>query len=188
VWMIVGLGNPGDQYQNTRHNFGFLVLDLIAARQKVSLKEYARFAVTGTFELDRTEVLLVKPQTYMNRSGEVVGYFSRRLDLPPESIIIIHDDLDLPFEMLRIKKRGGAGGHRGIESILNELGTDRFLRIKLGISRPDIQEAPQEYVLSCFSPEQEEKIPGLLLQTAQAAECMVLEGVDRAMNLFNVRT
>ncbi len=159
--MIAGLGNPGRRYSRTRHNIGFCVLDLFASRQKCPWEERERFATIGSHVLDDTEILLVKPQTYMNRSGEVVGRILDESGVPTESVIVVHDDMDLPFETMKLKKGGGAGGHRGIESILWELGSDRFLRVKMGIGRPETGEQPEDYVLGAFPDEQAERLPAV---------------------------
>jgi len=185
--LIAGLGNPGRRYSRTRHNIGFLILDLFASRQKCPWEERKRFATIGSHVLDEPEILLVKPQTYMNRSGEVVGRILDESGVPTESVIVVHDDMDLPFETMKIKKGGGAGGHRGIESILWELGSDRFLRVKMGIGRPEAGEQPEDYVLGAFPDEQAERLPQFLVRGAEALECILEQGIDRAMNLFNTR-
>ncbi len=187
MWLIAGLGNPGRRYSRTRHNIGFLVLDLFASRQKCPWEERKRFATIGSHVLDDTEILLVKPQTYMNRSGEVVGRILDESGVPTESVIVVHDDMDLPFDTMKLKKGGGAGGHRGIESILWELGSDRFLRVKMGIGRPEAGEQPEDYVLGAFPDEQAERLPQFLVRGAEALECILEQGIDRAMNLFNTR-
>lgn len=187
MWLIAGLGNPGLRYSRTRHNIGFLVLDLFASRQKCPWEERKRFATIGSDVLDEPKILLVKPQTYMNRSGEVVGRILDESGVPMESVIVVHDDMDLPFETMKIKKGGGAGGHRGIESILWELGSDRFLRVKMGIGRPEAGEQPEDYVLGAFPDEQVERLPQFLMRGAEALECILEQGIDRAMNLFNTR-
>ena len=187
MWLIVGLGNPGRRYSGTRHNIGFLVLDRFAFRQKTPWEERKGFATIGSLVSEDTRILLVKPQTYMNRSGEVVSEIRDASCVPIESIIVVHDDMDLPFEKMKLKKGGGAGGHRGIESILWELDSDRFLRIKMGIGRPEAGEQPEDYVLGAFPGEQAERLPQFLEQGAEALECILEQGIDRAMNLFNTR-
>jgi len=162
-------------------------LDLFASRQKCPWEERKRFATIGSYVLDDTRILLVKPQTYMNRSGEVVGRILDESDVPTESVVIVHDDMDLPFETLKLKKGGGAGGHRGIESILWELDSDRFLRVKMGIGRPEAGEQPEDYVLGSFPDEQAERLPAFLARGTEALECILEQGIDRAMNLFNAR-
>lgn len=187
MWLIAGLGNPGRRYSRTRHNIGFRVLDLFASRQKCPWEERKRPAIIGWHDLGHTRLLLVKPQTYMNRSGEVIGRLVDEADVPIDSVIVVHDDMDLPFETLKLKKGGGAGGHRGIESILWELDSDRFLRVKMGIGRPEADERPEDYVLGAFPDEQEDRLPAFLAQGAGALECILERGIDRAMNLYNTR-
>ena len=185
--MIAGLGNPGRRYSRTRHNIGFLVLDVFASRQKTPWKEQKGFATIGSNVLGGTRILLAKPQTYMNRSGQVVGRILDDSRVSTESLIVVHDDMDLPFETMKIKKGGGSGGHRGIESILRELGSDLFFRVKMGIGRPEAEQEPEDYVLEAFPDEQAARLPPFLLRGAEALECILEQGIDRAMNLFNTR-
>ena len=187
MWLIAGLGNPGRRYSRTRHNIGFRVVDLFASRQKCPWEERKRFATIGSHDLDDTRILLVKPQTYMNRSGEVIGRIVDEADVPMESVIVVHDDMDLPFETMKLKKGGGAGGHRGIESLLWELDSDRFLRVKMGIGRPEAHEQPEDYVLGAFPDDQAERLPAFLARGAEALESILERGIDRAMNLYNTR-
>ena len=185
--MIAGLGNPGRRYAKTRHNIGFLVLDEFASRQKTPWSEQKGFAAIGSQILGGTRILLVKPQTYMNRSGEVVGKMLGAARIPTESLIVVHDDMDLPFETMKLKRGGGSGGHKGIASLLGELGSDLFLRVKMGIGRPDPEQETEDYVLGDFPDEQAERLPRYLVRGAEALECILERGVDRAMNLFNTR-
>ncbi len=187
MWLIAGLGNPGRRYSGTRHNVGFLVLDRYASRQKTPWQERKGFASIGSHVLGDTRILLVKPQTYMNRSGEVVSEIRETSSVPIDSIIVVHDDMDLPFETMKLKKGGGSGGHRGIESMLWELDSDRFLRVKMGIGRPEAGEQPEDYVLGAFPEEQADRLPQVLERGAEALECILEQGIDRAMNLFNTR-
>lgn len=186
--MIAGLGNPGRRYSKTRHNIGFLVLDVFASRRKVAWKEQEGYATTASYVFGATRILLVKPQTYMNRSGEVVKKILEDSGLHKESLIVVHDDMDLPFETMKLKKGGGSGGHKGIESVLGELGSDRFVRVKMGIGRPQPEQEPEDYVLGAFSDEQGARLPQFLLRGAEALGCVLEQGIDRAMNLFNTRS
>ncbi len=185
--MIAGLGNPGLRYSGTRHNIGFLVVDRYASRQKVPWQERRGFASIGSHVSGDASVLLVKPQAYMNRSGEVVQEVREASRVPIESIIVVHDDMDLPFQTMKLKRGGGSGGHRGIESILRELDSERFLRVKMGIGRPEAGEQPEDYVLGTFPDEQARRLPQILERGAEALECILEQGIDRAMNLFNTR-
>ena len=185
--MIAGLGNPGRRYSKTRHNIGFLVLDALATRRKIPWKEQKGWATIGSQTRGGIRILLVKPQTYMNRSGEVVGKILEESRASIESLIVVHDDMDLPFETMKLKRGGGSGGHRGIESILEEIGSDRFLRVKMGIGRPEAEQESEDYVLGAFPDEQEATLPAFLVRGVEALECILAQGIDRAMNLFNTR-
>lgn len=185
--MIVGLGNPGTHYRLTRHNLGFLVLDLLAARYRIDWRERKQLALIGTGLLSGQQFLLVKPQTFMNNSGEAVALLARKAGLSEESLLVVHDDLDLPFGGLKIKRGGGAGGHKGMASILSRTGMEDFARVKLGIGRPDALQSPEAYVLNPFSREQQETLGDFLQRGADAVTCILEEGVARAMNRFNKR-
>jgi PTH1 family peptidyl-tRNA hydrolase len=150
-------------------------------------KEQKGWATTGSQRWGGAEILLVKPQTYMNRSGEVVGEILEESRAPIESLIVVHDDMDLPFETMKLKRGGGSGGHKGIESILEELGSDRFLRVKMGIGRPEAEQESEDYVLGAFPDEQAARLPKFLVRGVEALECILAQGIDRAMNLFNTK-
>ena len=182
--LIVGLGNPGEHYARTRHNIGFRVVERAAARWSVPLKP-AGSASRGTGRLGQTEVTLAKTLAWMNESGPAVKILCGELALAPDALIVVHDDLDLPLGRLRIKRHGGAGGHNGIHSIIAALETDAFSRVKLGIGRPVPDVDPAEYVLSPFHPEENAIVDQVLDQTVLALECLIVEGVEAAMNRFN---
>ena len=190
VWIIAGLGNPGNRYKYTRHNIGFLVLDALvdkrnaAWQEKKSFFKKARYT-TARYSFEGQDILLVKPLLYMNRSGQAIGPLVNANNDPESSLIVVHDDLDLPFERMKLKKKGGAGGHRGIESILSALGTEHFFRLKMGIGRPEAGEACEEYVLRPFSEEQLEPLAAYLNQGVEALETVISHGIDYAMNHFN---
>lgn len=185
--MIAGLGNPGSRYANTRHNIGFLVLDVLASRRRIPWRERKGFVTIGSQAWRGTRILLVKPQTYMNRSGRAVAAMLEEARATAESLVVVHDDMDLSFEAMKLKRGGGSGGHRGVESILEELGSDRFLRVKMGIGRPAAEQESEDYVLGAFSAEEAARLQALLVRGADALECVIEQGVDRAMNLFNTR-
>jgi PTH1 family peptidyl-tRNA hydrolase len=136
--MIVGLGNPGSKYEKTRHNAGYLALDYFADKTGGKFDSEKMQGIFGSIRLSDRKVYLVKPQTYMNRSGECVAQFSRYFDIAPENILVVHDDLDLNPGRIKIVSGGGAGGHNGIRSTIKHLGTDRFARLKIGIGRPEV--------------------------------------------------
>jgi peptidyl-tRNA hydrolase, PTH1 family len=185
AWLVVGLGNPGSRYAPTRHNVGFAVAERLADRWRAGpWREECRSRVAeGRFA--GLLVLLAEPQTYMNRSGEALRALVERAALPPERVLVIHDDLDLPFRRLRIRTGGGAGGHKGIRSILEELGSEAFLRLKIGIGRPEEPGEGADYVLSPFSGEERDVLPDLLERAAEAVESVIVEGPSRAMNRYH---
>lgn len=185
AWLVVGLGNPGPRYDGTRHNAGFLVVDRVAERWRAEpWRDACRSRVARARGGDHP-VLLAQPQTFMNRSGAALRVLVERTGLPPGRVLVIHDDLDLPFGRLRIRVGGGAGGHNGIRSILEELGTGDFVRLKLGIDRPTGKGDGADYVLSPFSPDEQAVLDPLLGRAADAVESIIVEGPSRAMNRFH---
>ena len=184
--LVVGLGNPGEKYENTRHNVGFLTVDELAERARVPVQKLKHRALTNTLEVGGVKVLLMKPVTYMNLSGEAVGEAARFYKLPPERVLVISDDVSLPVGKLRIRKGGSAGGHNGLKSIIQHLGTDQFPRIKVGVGQkphPDYDMA--DWVLSKFAGEDLKTITEAIRKAADAVECLIQEGPDKAMNRFN---
>ncbi len=185
-WLVVGLGNPGDKYENTRHNVGFLTIDQIAEGQHVPVQKLKYRALTNTVELGGAKVLLMKPVTYMNLSGEAVGEAARFYKIPPDHVLVISDDVSLPLGKLRIRKGGSAGGHNGLKNIIQHLGTDQFPRVKIGVGEkphPDYDMA--DWVLSKFAGEDLKAITAAIEKAAQAVECLIAHGPDKAMNQFN---
>ena len=185
-WLVVGLGNPGDKYENTRHNVGFLTVDELAERARVPVQKLKYRALTNTVELGGARALLMKPVTYMNLSGEAVGQAARFYKIPPERVLVISDDVSLPLGKLRIRKSGSAGGHNGLKNIIQHLGTDQFPRVKIGVGEkphPDYDMA--DWVLSRFTGEDLKTITQAVKRAADAVECFVREGPDKAMNRFN---
>ena len=184
--LVVGLGNPGEKYENTRHNVGFLTVDELAERARVPVQKLKHRALTNTLEVGGVKALLMKPVTYMNLSGEAVGEAARFYKLPPERVLVISDDVSLPLGKLRIRKGGSAGGHNGLKSIIQHLGTDQFPRIKVGVGQkphPDYDMA--DWVLSKFAGEDLKTITEAIRKAADAVECLIQEGPDKAMNRFN---
>lgn len=184
--VIIGLGNPGARYANDRHNIGFQSVDVLAKRWHAPPAK-ARFqALISQTELDNQSVLLVQPQTYMNLSGQAVAAISSFYQVPTEHLLVIHDELDLPFAQLRLKQGGGDGGHRGLRSLNAELGTNQYARLRFGIGRPeDPADAIADFVLHPFSETQQTMIPDLLDTCAEIVECWCREGTLKAMNLWN---
>jgi PTH1 family peptidyl-tRNA hydrolase len=183
---IVGLGNPGRRYRGTRHNVGGDVVDRVAAKLGVRLADDG-FARTARAHFGRAAVLLAVPETYMNVSGHAVADLSRRRRVRPENVLIIYDDLDLPLGRLRLKPGNGAGGHNGVRSIIEELGTKDFPRLRVGIGRPPAGVAPETFVLERFTPEERTVIDEAVERAANAALAVVSDGLEAAMNRVNVR-
>ncbi len=180
IRMIVGLGNPGLDYQKTRHNAGFMALDRLMAKKNSQFVRN-RFGLVGKWG----NIVLLKPLTYMNLSGQAVAAVQKFYKIPTQSILVIADDLDLPLGRLRIRQKGSSGGHNGLKSIVQGLGTDAFPRIKIGISHPPDQMRVIDWVLGRFSREEWKILDPVLDQAVEACECIVVKGVQEAMNRFN---
>jgi PTH1 family peptidyl-tRNA hydrolase len=187
VKVVFGLGNPGKRYQRTRHNLGFMIVDRIAALRGAALDRERHRSHVGECRIGAEAVLLVKPQTYVNRSGEALRSLLRYYPLAGEDLIVVHDDLDLPFGRIRIRGRGSAGGHRGILSLLEALGDERFFRVRVGIGRPPEGEDPADYVLRPFAAEEAARLESVVEAGAEAVEALIVEGAERAMEKFNRR-
>jgi PTH1 family peptidyl-tRNA hydrolase len=185
VKIILGLGNPGDRYQRTRHNLGFLVVDRLASSKGVPIEARKYGALVGEWRRDDEKVLFVKSLTYMNRSGEAVRALFRYHPVSAADLIVVHDDLDLPYGRIRIRARGGAGGHRGVLSILEALQDDGFVRVRIGIGRPLPGEDPTEFVLKSFLPEEKAVLDRVVSNAADAVDALLEEGCERAMQKFN---
>lgn len=183
--LIVGLGNPGPKYLLTRHNMGFMVVDALAARFRVNLSDKAHRAICGTGRMAGVDVLLAKPQTFMNLSGESVSALMKAERIGPEDIVIIHDDLDIPFGSLKIARSGGDGGNNGVASVIEHTGTTQFVRLRVGIGRPPAGMEGADYVLSEFGPDEREYAADVINYAADALIMTVRSGAARAMNLFN---
>ncbi len=183
--LIVGLGNPGRKYERSRHNLGFLVVDRLADEKGLAVKQRKYDCLIGDWQIDQERVLLVKPQTFMNHSGVAVSQLLRFLPATAEDLVVIHDDLDLTFGRIRIRARGGAGGHRGILSILEALGERDFYRVRIGIGRPQPGIDSIDFVLAPFSAEEAVSLGRIVSRGAAAVECLVQEGARRAMEKFN---
>lgn len=185
LYLIVGLGNPGPQYSRNRHNLGFQILDVLAGRHGLSFNQARYKSLIAEGRIASKPVLLVKPMTYMNLSGEAVGPIVRAYQVPPERLLIVYDDMDLPPGKLRLRSKGGSGGHRGLESVIRALGTNEFPRLRVGIGRPPGKMSPVEYVLQNFSPEEEEIMAVAREEAADAIETWLTEGIHKAMDRFN---
>lgn len=185
-WLLVGLGNPGDKYDNTRHNVGFAAIDQLAEELRVPVQKLKYRALTQSVELGGAKVLLMKPITYMNLSGEAVGEAARFFKIPADHVLVLSDDVSLPVGKLRIRKGGSAGGHNGLKSIIQHLGTDQFPRVKIGVGEkphPDYDMA--DWVLGKFAGEDLKTITQAIERAGKAAACYIQDGPDKAMNKFN---
>lgn len=185
-WLVAGLGNPGDQYDGTRHNAGFLAVDALADRGRFSVNRVKFKALTAQAEIGGQGVLVLKPTTYMNLSGEAVGEAARFYKIPPERVLVLSDDVDLPLGRLRIRTGGSAGGHNGLKSIIQHLGTDQFPRVKLGVgSKPHPDYDMADWVLGRLQGEDRKTMDEAAARAAQAVECFLRDGPQKAMNQFN---
>ncbi len=185
-WLVVGLGNPGAKYESTRHNMGFLVVDKLAQNEKLKFNKLRFKAWTATWEVGGEKVLLMKPQTYMNLSGEAVGQAARFYKIPADHVLVISDDIALPAGKLRIRAGGSAGGHNGLKNIIQHLGTDRFPRIKVGVGSPQQAEHDiADWVTGKPMGEDQKVIIEALDKAVAAIPVLIEQGVDRAMNRFN---
>ncbi len=185
-WLIVGLGNPGDKYEATRHNVGFMVVDELAERARTPVQKLKFRALTNTAQVGDAKALLMKPVTYMNLSGEAVRQAADFYKVPPERVLVISDDVSLPVGKLRLRRGGSAGGHNGLKNIILHLGSDQFPRVKIGVGEkphPDYDMA--EWVLSRFIGEDKRTMDEAIKRAADSVECCIREGMDRAMNRFN---
>ena len=186
AWLIVGLGNPGEKYENTRHNVGFQVIDELAERQGKPVQRLKFKALTGLLTIGGEKALVMKPVTYMNLSGEAVRPAADFYKLPPERILVISDDVALAAGRLRIRAKGSAGGHNGLKSIIQHLGTDQFPRIRVGVGEkphPDYDLA--DWVLGRPQGEDKKAIDGAVKRAADAVECILSQGLERGMGRFN---
>ena len=185
-WLLVCLGNPGEKYENTRHNAGFMVADEIGARRNLPIQRLKFKALTALAEISGEKVLVMKPVTFMNLSGEAVRPAADFYKIPPERVLVVSDDIALAVGRLRIRRSGSAGGHNGLKSIIQHLGSDRFPRVRVGVGEkphPDYDLA--DWVLGRFAGEDKKAMDGTVKRAADAVECLIGEGCDRAMNRFN---
>ncbi len=185
TFLLIGLGNPGREYRNNRHNFGFMLIDRLIVRLDARGMKLQSNAIVTDALYENRKLILAKPQTYMNLSGHSVQGLARFYKLPLEKILVAHDDLDLPFGTIRMRPGGGAGGQKGVASTIEHLGSQDFARLRLGIGRPPGRMDPKDYVLQDFSKEDMKLLFEILDRAAEAALTFVTEGLDKAMNKFN---
>lgn len=182
--LLVGLGNPGKKHRQNRHNVGFMVIERFASRHAMTLSSVQNKAVVGDGHVAERRVILAKPQTYMNRSGDAVGPLARYYRIVPESVLVIYDDIDLAPGTIRLREKGGSGGHNGMKSIIQHLGQD-FPRLRLGIGRPQGKMPPAAYVLQDFGSDEELLLDAMLDKAVDVVETFLEEGVDVAMSRHN---
>ena len=183
MWLIAGLGNPGARYARTRHNIGFLVLEELADKNSLEFTDRTEFRISKG-SIENKDVILMEPLSFMNRSGTPVNKLAGKNGVSPDCIIVVHDDLDMETGKLKIRKKGSSGGHRGVESIMQNLGSDDFVRIKIGIGRSEFIPAEQ-YVLSKFRKEEIPLIKEAIKKAVEAVHSIITEGVEKAMNRYN---
>ena len=184
-YLIAGLGNPGPKYRHNRHNVGFMVLDAFAEHTQIPIQRVQFRTLVGKGLFHEVRLVLAKPQTYMNVSGQAVVPLMKFYKIPPERMIVVHDDLDLPFGTLRLRPEGGAGGQHGVESIITKLGRRDFARLRIGIGRPPGRMDPRDYVLHNFDPSEVEFLPAVLQHAVDAIISFIQDGIEKAMNDFN---
>ncbi len=190
--LIIGLGNPGKDYAHNRHNVGFRCINHLAKLHSINLKQRQCQSQVGIGKIDGTKVLLAKPKTFVNLSGEAIRSLMRKYNIAINDLLVIHDDLDLPLGKIRLRQSGSSGGHKGIKSIISALGSQEFCRIKIGIGRSAQDQNSKHdskivvnHVLSNFDSEEERLIKPAIASAAEAVECIIAEGIVAAMNKFN---
>jgi len=187
ILALIGLGNPGKQYEHTRHNVGFQVVDRLIGHYSPLMMERKFRASWGFATAEGRKILFAKPLTFMNRSGEAVGEIIKYFGIPPDRMLVIHDDLDLPFARIRIAQRGGSGGHKGIQSIIDHVGASDFPRLKMGIGRPKHDEPVETFVLQPPYPEDRQDFEKMTAQAEKAARAVLASCLSDAMNEYNRR-
>lgn len=184
-WLIVGLGNPGPEYAHTRHNAGFMVIDELARRLGSSYTKEEGGALTQKQQIAREEVLLVKPQAFMNRSGSAVAHLAKAYKIPADHIIIVHDDMDITPGTIRLKLGGGSAGHNGLKSITEKLATNEYVRVRVGIGKAPGRRSGADFVLAPLRGKAREELDAGVELAADACECIIESGLSTAMNRFN---
>lgn len=184
-WLVAGLGNPGRKYADTRHNIGFMVIDRLAKKHGVAVVQKKFDTVFGLGEIDGIKVILTKPMAFMNRSGPPIVQLAKYYKLESDHVLVIHDDIDILFGNLKIKVKGGHGGHNGLRSIIGAAGGGEFPRIRIGIGRPDTQIEVTDHVLGKFTKEESATLDLVLSCAAEAAQSIIEKGLPLSMNRFN---
>lgn len=185
TFLVVGLGNPGREYRTSRHNVGFMLLDRLAERLGCTFSRVESRALVAKGDYLENRLILVKPQTYMNLSGQAASSLLRFYKIPLEQLLVIYDEVDLPLGILRLRPGGGSAGHKGMQSIMDKLGTQEFPRLRIGINRPPGRKEAADYVLQDFSKDEAQLLPELLDRAIEAVLTFVRGGITDAMNLYN---
>jgi PTH1 family peptidyl-tRNA hydrolase len=185
--LIVGLGNPGEKYARTRHNVGFMALTRLAEKAGISLKKKGHQGIYGTGVAAGAQVTLLLPQTYMNLSGASVGSALKSLGGSPGDLLVLHDDVDLPFGVLRIKIGGGHGGQKGVRHIMEVLGSGDFMRLRIGVGRPEVGQEVADHVLRPFGRDEQDMLDKILDTSVEAVETILRDGAPKAMNIFHAQ-
>ena len=183
--VIVGLGNPGSEYADTRHNVGFWCIDRMARHHSIAFSRRHRSVMIGESVIEGHRVVLAKPRTFVNRSGQAVSYLLVRYRVSPQELLVVHDDMDLPLGKIRLRSRGSSGGHNGMESIIAAVGTQDFPRLRVGIERPSAGSDQVEHVLGALSEEEKRTTDEAVERAAQAVKTVLTDGITVAMNRFN---
>ena len=183
--LVVGLGNPGKEYTHSRHNIGFLVINQLARSHDITLTKRKFKSRWETGKISRHKVILAKPHTYMNLSGEAVNAITRFYKIVPKDIIVVHDDIDIDFGHLKIKTKGGSGGHRGIDSIITLLKEDKFVRVRVGVGRPTSDIDPSDFVLKQFNEREKKDLKEVITKAQKCIETILKQGPESAMNIFH---
>ena len=185
-WLVVFLGNPGLRYEGTRHNAGFMTADALARKKNININRSRFRALTATCTMGSETVMLMKPQTYMNLSGEAVGQAARFYKIPADHVLVVSDDISLPIGGIRIRTKGSAGGHNGLKNIISVLGTEEFPRIRLGVGAPPHPDYEMmDWVLSAFKDQDAVDMADSVSRAADAVECFITNGPEKAMNLYS---
>ncbi len=184
-YLVIGLGNPGREYRETRHNIGFMVIDQLCKVLGISMTRMQSRALVALGTLEGQKIILAKPQTFMNLSGQAVGGLVHFYKVPLDHLIIAHDDIDLPLGTLRLRPGGGSAGQKGMESIIQQLGTQNFSRLRLGVGRPPGQKEAANYVLQSFSRSEQELVDLVLERATAAVRTFIRDGLNTAMNQYN---
>lgn len=187
MYIVMGLGNPGIEYERTRHNIGFMVVERLAQARDISLSKKSRLVRWGEGVISQEGLILAEPLTYMNHSGLAAKELLRAKDVGPERLIVIYDDLDLKPGQIRIRQNGGSGGHKGLRSIIGQIADESFIRVRIGIGRPPGRQDPADYVLSPFNKSEWDDIMISIEEAADAVAYIVTDGIVKAMNEFNRR-